>query len=630
MPEEESLNSLENLQKKLYAPDAPPPPVAQPVPAPVTGETFGGEHWAPEPPPPPKKAISASAYFLIGAVAFFVVATIVAVLFLFFGTRSVSTDRVDVLIKGPTSIASGDTVNLVISIENRNPAPISSTLLTVDYPEGTRSADNASETLVRYSDTVGDVQPGEKTTRTARAVISGAANQVVTVPVTFEYRIEGSNAVFVKREQYTFTITSSPVSLSVTSLGESASGQPITISVAVRANGVETVENVAVAATYPFGFQLQSAEPAASTGNLFMLGTLAPGESKTIRITGILSGQQGDERVFTFTAGAPQGGGSQELAVPYTTQEAIVQITRPFLGIALSLNREETDTVIVRAGTNVQASLSWTNTLPTTVLDGQISVKLSGNALDARNVKTSNGFYRSSDQTVIFSRESVSGLRELLPGDSGTGVFTVPMKSTAELNALRSPSITFTVSVAGKRTGESGVQETVTSSVTKTVKVSTNLSLTTRAVRTIGPFTNTGPWPPVADQPTTYTILLNASNTVNSVGGARVTASLPSYVTFTGNVQPSDGSVTYNASTREVTWVVGDMPAGTTGRTAAFQVSLLPSTSQQGTSPVLVFPQTITGFDRFVEAQVSSVASDITTKTETDPGYNSSFGTVSR
>jgi hypothetical protein len=105
---------------------------------------------------------------------------------------------------------------------------------------------------------------------------------------------------------------------------------------------------------------------------------------------------------------------------------------------------------------------------------------------------------------------------------------------------------------------------------------------------------------------------------------------LPSYVTFTGNVQPADGSVTYNASTREVTWVVGDMPAGTTGRTAAFQVSLLPSASQQGTSPVLVFPQTISGFDRFVEAQVSSVASDVTTKTQTDPGYNSSFGTVSR
>jgi len=79
-----------------------------------------------------------------------------------------------------------------------------------------------------------------------------------------------------------------------------------------------------------------------------------------------------------------------------------------------------------------------------------------------------------------------------------------------------------------------------------------------------------------------------------------------------------------------VTWVVGDLPAGTTNKSAAFQVSLLPSTSQQGTSPVLVFPQTITGFDRFVEQQVTSTAPDLTTKAETDPGYNGSLGPVAR
>jgi len=629
MPEDENLHGLEDLQKKLYAKDADLPPIethvptAAPVPAPVE------RTWEPEP-EPVKKPIPPSVYFLIGAVGFFVLASIITVLFLFFGTRATSTDRVDVAIKGPTSIASGDAVQLVVTVDNRNSAPIENTLLTIEFPEGTRAADNTSEPMVRYSDTVGNVMPGERATRTARAVISGAANQVVTIPVTFEYRTEGSNAVFVKREEYSFTITSSPVSLSVATLSESASGQPVTVVVTARANGTEPVESVAIVGEYPFGFQLQSAEPAASQGNLFTLGGLAPGESKTVRITGILSGQQGDERVFRFTAGTPRSGGSQALAVTYTTQEALVTITRPFLGVALSLNRDEGDTVIVRAGDAVQGTLSWANSLPTTVLDGQISVRVSGDAADTRNVKASSGFYRSSDQTVVYNRETSAGLRELQPGDSGGGSFTVPMRPKAELASLRNPTMTFTVSVAGRRVGESGVPETINSTVTKTVKVSTDLTLVSRAVRSTGPFQNTGPWPPVADQETTYTVLLTASNTVNSVGGAKVTATLPSYVTFTGSVQPADGSVTYNASTREVTWVVGDMPAGTTGRSAAFQVSLLPSTSQRGTSPVLVFPQTISGYDRFVEKQVTSTASDLTTETTSDPGYNSSLGTVAR
>lgn len=626
MAEPDTQSPLERLRKGLYSKDA----TSQTVSPHLREEHHaqGPSGWVPDAPPPEKKKISTSAFFLIGAVVFFVAASVLALLFLFFGARSVSTDRVDVVVKGPTSIASGDAVPIIITIDNRNPAAITDTTLTIEYPAGTRSA--AGEELLRYTDTVGDVAPGERATRTASATISGSANQTVTIPVTFEYRTEGSNAVFVKKETYTFTITSSPVSLSVTTLGESASGQPLTVTVAVRSNGVEEVPNVAVLAQYPFGFSAQSTEPAAQSGNLFMLGNLAPGEVKTITIKGVLTGQQGDERVFHFSAGTPQSSGSQMLGVTYTSQEATVAITRPFLGVSLALNRDSADTVIARAGTQVAGQLSWVNTLATAVTDAEIRVKIGGEALDATRVTSSNGYYRSSDTTVVYNRDTAFGLSSLQPGDTGVGSFTAPMKTGAAMNALRNPTMTFTISVSGKRLSEDGVPESVSSTVTKTVKVSTDLTLSTRAVRTIGSFTNTGPWPPVADQATTYTILMSAGNTVNSVGGARVTTTLPSYVSFTGAVSPADGSIVYNASTREVTWSIGDLPAGTTARTGSFQVSLLPSASQRGTSPVLVYPQTISGTDRFVQKTVTGSAEDLTTKTTTDPSYNPGLGNVAR
>lgn len=627
MADEEKLSPLERMRKRLYEPKESNAPVSPHLREEHLGQSSGT--WTPPAPPEEKKRISPYTYFLIGAVAFFVLSLVLAVLFLFFGARSVSTDNVDLVVKGPTSIASGDTVSLVLTIENRNPTPITDTTISVEYPEGTRSPDNTSESMVRYTDTVGDVVPGEKVARTARAVISGRANQIITIPVVFEYRTEGSNATFQKKEEYTFTITSSPVSLNVSTIGESASGQPITITVAARANGVDPVDSVAVLAEYPFGFTVQSATPTPS-GNLFLLGTLAPGETKTITITGVLSGQQSDERVFRFTAGSPKGDGSQALAVSYTTQESAVTITRPFLGVSLALNRDTADTVVARAGTTIQGSLTWVNTLPTPVSDAEIRIKVQGDAVDYQRISSASGYYRSSDATIVYNRDEQAGLARLDPNDTGSGTFSVPMKTGAAMNALRNPSVTFVVSVSGKRLAESGVPETVTSSVTKTVKVSTDLTLTSRAVRSIGPFTNTGPWPPVADTPTTYTILMTAGNTVNSVGGAKVVATLPSYVSFTGSVSPNDGSITYNASSREVTWSIGDMPAGTTGKTGAFQISFLPSASQRGTSPVLVFPQTITGTDRFVQKQVTGAASDLTTKTTTDPSYNPDYGNVTR
>jgi hypothetical protein len=107
---------------------------------------------------------------------------------------------------------------------------------------------------------------------------------------------------------------------------------------------------------------------------------------------------------------------------------------------------------------------------------------------------------------------------------------------------------------------------------------------------------------------------------------------LPDYVTYTGQVTPSDGSVTYDDSTHTVTWTIGNVAAGTgsatKAQTAAFQVSFTPSDSQVGTSPVLVGNQTLTGTDRFTSTSVGMVAPALTIQMPTDSGYSVTFGTV--
>jgi hypothetical protein len=101
---------------------------------------------------------------------------------------------------------------------------------------------------------------------------------------------------------------------------------------------------------------------------------------------------------------------------------------------------------------------------------------------------------------------------------------------------------------------------------------------------------------------------------------------LPSYVRFTGGGN-TQGGVTYNEATREVSWNLGDVAPGAS-REAAFQIALLPSVSQKGTSPTLVSDGTISGFDRFVQKQVNAAAPSIDTELKTDPAYQSSNGVV--
>lgn len=625
----DDTSTLERLRQKLYAAEPPEsfpePTLSQKPTTPVPSQ----EGWsAPVPQVLQKKPrVSWAALFLGVAAVFFILAVAGAAYFLVFGGRSVSTDRITILADGPTSISSGDEVTILISIENRNPVTVMSTNLTAEFPDTTRSPDDQEQPFSHYEDTVGDILSGESGTRSVRALIFGSEGERIAVPIRFEYRIEGSNAVFVKEAEYQVQITSSPISVRAEAVSEAAVGQPLTFAVTVRSNAKEPIENVAVYAQYPFGFTARRGE-----GPVFPVGTLAPGEERTITVTGTLTGENNDERVFRFTGGIRRGEETSVLAVSYSTALASVTLAKPFLSASLSVNRDTSNTPVIEAGTAVQSIVSWVNTLATPVLDGQVSVKLSGGALESSSVSAYGGFYRSSDTTIVYSRETESGLGNLAPGATGSGTFSFRTKPAASLVSMKNPTIIATISVAGRRVGESNVPENIASSVTRTIKVGTDLALTAKALYSSGAFKNTGPWPPVADQETTYTIDLSLTNTVNSVAGTVVTGVLPSYVRYVGATSPADGSVSYNAATRTVTWRAGEIPAGSgfgaAARSSAFQVALLPSASQRGTSPILMSSVKVTGTDLFTKKELSLTRPEITTQITLDPGYVQGKGEV--
>jgi hypothetical protein len=615
---------LERLRKKLYSPpsvdgvsSAPlsPPPVSQKP-----------EGWKPPPEPVPvvkKPGLSGSAIFLIFGVGFFAVAGIVAGVVLFLGGRSLSGDNLTITVEGPTTVSGGEEASFYISIHNGNPTPAEHPQLSVTFPEGTFEAGNASVPLTYFSEELGDIAAGATERVQVRAAFFGEENSRIELPIMVEYATGQSNATFVSKKTHALLISTAPVTLAVTSLSEIAPGQPLTLVVVARSNAEAPIENVAVKASYPFGFTKTAVEPE-SDSTLFSLGTLQPGEEKEVRITGTLAGSEGEERVFRFSVGSRAGDTASDFSVPYSSADVSLMLTKPFLSVNLLVNRSDDTTSVIDAGKENSASISWKNTLATTVLDGRIEVTLSGDALDPASVKVTNGFYSSSKRSILFDRDTAPGLASLSPGDDGDGSFVFRTKSGAALKALRSPTITMTVSVSGRRVGEGSVPEEVRSTLTRTFKVASEVSIAARAVRTTGPFSNTGPWPPVAEQETTYTIMLAAENTVNTVANTAVKTTLPSYVRYTGKA--TDG-ISYNETTREVTWTIGNM-SPSASLEGAFQIALLPSVSQKGTSPALTNDVVLSGFDRFAGGDATDEADPPTTRTDTDPAFQSSYGIV--
>jgi hypothetical protein len=579
------------------------------------------EKKAPPPPHRPHRPLRFATLFLGAAVVFFLLSLLIAGYVFKFGGNAVSVDKIALSIQGPTTIAGGDTVPLSITITNKNPVAIKNAIIEIDFPTGTRSAQNVLNAYPRYIENLGTLESGATITRSIKAVVFGGSGQALVLPISFSYGTDNSNAVFEKKSSYTLSLSSTPLSVSVETLAETVSDKPLTLTLTVRSNASVPLSNVVVNAALPFGFLVNSSSlPLANSS--FFVGTLAPGASKQITLIGTLSGQRGEQRVFRFTVGTAKSSLDRTLLITYMTQEATVSLAEPFIMTTLVLNNDQSNNLTLSPASTQTVSLAYANTLSTVVSHVTVVVTITGSAVDYGSIKTTNGFYNSSDHTIIFNEDTDPGLAALAPGASGLGTFTF---LTLPPGAL-SPSVNFSIAVSGVRAGESNVPEKVAASVSKTAKVATEVQIFARSAHSSGPFVSSGPIPPRAEQATTYTVVWDVRNPGSTVAGGVVTASLPTYVSYAGQTI-GDGTFAYDIVTRKVTWGVGELSQGATAE-RMFQVSLTPSISQRKESPALTTTASFSGHDRFAGVAVSASAGSVTTETFSDPGYVSGNGIV--
>lgn len=563
-----------------------------------------------------KRHVKLAWVFFTGALLFFLVSAAIASYVFFFGGNAVSVDKITIDVQGPTTISGGDIIPLSITITNRNAVAIENATIAIDFPNGTRDANDVLKAYPNYIENVGTIASGASVTRSVKAIVFGGAGEKLALPIAFSYGTGGSNARFMKNSSYGLLVSTTPLSVAIDALTETTSGQPFTLKLTVSSNAPVPIDNVVLSGAFPFGFVVTSSSMALNNSS-FLLGTLNPGAHTTVSLTGTLIGQDNEQRVFHFTVGTAKTARDQTLAVTYMTQDASVIIAAPFINTTLALNGDTSPNVVVAPGAAQNISLSYTNTLPTSVTDAIVSVKLAGAAVDYNSIQTANGFYNSVNHTVVFSKDTDPSLAVLAPGASGIGTFTF---MTLPTNAsLPAPTITFTTAVSGTRVGQANVPGQVSSTATKTAKVATAVTLLASALHSSGPLANTGPIPPHANQATTYTVSWNARNAGSAIAGGTMTTILPNYVTYTGLTSGS-GSFSYNDASRMVTWNIGDLTQGASAQ-GYFQVSLTPSTSQKGNTAILTRTASFSGYDRFAGVQISANADVVTTETKGDPGY---------
>jgi hypothetical protein len=563
--------------------------------------------------------------FFVFAVLFFVATILVAGFVFLGGVNFVSSKNVDIEVVGPTLASAGQKIELGVTIENGNNTDLELANLSVQYPQGSRDADNTGETLTYEREELGIIQAGDEAVRNIDMVLLGSTGEAKEIKFIVEYKVKGSNATFYKEKVYLITIGNSPVTLNVQGPGRVTAGENFTTQVSVTLNSTEVLKNVMLKAEYPYGYSVTDATPqSVADGNLWALGDLSPGATKKISIRGKLSGENQEERTFRFYLGVSDSGSlSPNFKTILLSDQETVGIQRPAVGLTVLFNGENTLSYVAPAGRPITAQVRVQNNLPEKIINPRLEAKLSGTALNRDTVAAqNNGVYNKTNGTLSWSIVNSTGVSELAPGESGTVIFV--FSSLADLNLIgSSQDIGLQFNLTGFPVG--GSSQSLSVSDSRTVKIASQVTLGARAVYSIGPFTNTGPTPPKAGATTTYSVVWTASNTQNSVPNAKVTAKLGTNVKWVIAKSLMSEDISYDAKTNTVTWNLGELQAdagfSTPAREVSFQVSFVPSVSQIGTAPTLVSNIQFTGGDFNNSGTLRVNHPNLTTRMPSDPAF---------
>jgi hypothetical protein len=549
--------------------------------------------------------------FFILSIIFFIAAIGIAFYLFSTSSSSISDNNIDITVIGNAFTKGGEELPLQIEVSNRNKASLELANLLISYPNG--ASDNVADYVRLPRISIGTIKPGETVTKNIKVVLFGDERSNRNVKISLEYHPASSNAIFTKDKEYVVNISSAPLSLTIDAPDTVTSDQPVTISVKATLNTTLPEGDTMLQLTYPSNFIYESAIPEPAFGNsIWKLDAISITNPISVVIKGRIVGQDQDQQVFHVYAGTTKPDDKSTINVVYNSLIHTVTITKPFIEANILVD----DTA--SSGENMNVRVAWANNLPTKITDGEIIVNLGGNAYDRTSVDSSQGYFDSLNNRIVWDKNSIPDLANIEPGAKGEVNFSVKSISLLDSVApITNPQITFDVSIKGKQPSLGSTFTDVNNFSKKIVKILSSFQIATSALYKSGAF------PPKAETETKYNVTWTLSNSTNDISGAVARAALPVYVKYVASASPKE-NITYNDATREVIWTIGSVRTNTGGssnREATFTLALTPSISQIGSVPQLMKDVYLSGTDSFTTTTVSSKKGPINTLLTDDPNF---------
>ena len=557
---------------------------------------------------------------LLSSFGALILAIIVSGFYMIFGSNQISADNISLSVSAPFAVAGGDVLPIQLSVTNQNAVAIESATLIINYPSGTKTADESAKDLYEERIPIDKIEAGQVFNIPVKVVLFGEENEEKQIKATIEYRVINSNGTFFKEaEPLIVKINSSPLVLRVNSVEKISSGQEMDITLTVQSNSSSPMENVLINATYPNSFSPISSEPSPVYGqNEWLIDEILPNNTYIIKIKGLVTGLASESSEIQFKAGNPKVDNQFELGSILTQTKANYTIEEPFIGVTVNINDDKDGKAILNAYDSTDVVVEVANTLNEAVYDMRLELLPSGNMIREGNINVTNGYYDSVSRKISWEISGMPTLEQVKSGEKREFRFDIDPDESQATGAFD-----LSVKVFARRVNESNASEELIGTAVAEAKYSSVMKINSEIAHTAD---DQGSIPPVANKKTEYTITLEAVAGVNDANKAVLTTSLPQYVTWL-NKTDGEGKVEFNPVSKQLVWEAGDISAGKSKK-IMMKVSLLPSVTHIGKTLVLLEDQDLRAKDRFTEALLQVKKERLNTELSAEQGFGQDSGVV--
>lgn len=551
---------------------------------------------------------------------------VVGLVIWFFWQWGYSFDKTKVAldIYGQDRIVSGEEVNYIVRIKNNTKVDLRNVVLDFVYPKQATPSDSQGlrqqGNLPITTKNLGDIAAGEEQQLEFKTGVMGDKDSQQKFLAKLTYRPSNINSDYINEAQFSSVIISVPLVLNFDLPEKIVSGQAINFSLKYLNTSEVTFSDFKIKLEYPSGFIFDSALPSPSEGdNVWSLSEIGSQEEGQIIIRGTLTGEEGESKVFRAKIGTQKEGNFITYAQTLTSPQISVS---PLYVEQTFVSNEK---LIADLGQTLNYKIKYRNTTSLTIGPVVVSLKIDSQAVDWGTVRSSDGFFSSVENTIIWNASSLPTLNSLAGSQEGEVDFSLKLKDKLPIGNFSNKNFTI---VTTAQIDSPNVPLTLVGTQLKgtnqmTVKINSRLILNVKGYYNDNLMSNSGPIPPRVGQRTTYTIYWQLLNVANDLANVSVEAFLPSYVQWVGRVYPAGEGLTYNPATGQIVWQIDKLPAATgilsPVKQVVFQVAFVPSISQISNIAEIVQHAKASGSDLFTENVLTTSEKTLRTDMPDDP-----------